>query len=192
MTKKPQEGKIEGLGNIDQIREIIFGSQMREVTQRFTKIENAMDAMRKSFEEQIPRLKTAISNENQNNMELIETKIKNLASMTKEERDALKDELNRSDKRINMAMLSLSEEQTTKLALLKKDYLANAERLEEEMAALKRTVMEELTSQLGSMEDVKVSRDVMAEVLLEMAMKIKGEGLDIPMELPPVEAPKQK
>jgi hypothetical protein len=180
--KKQVEKSMEGLGNVDQIREIIFGSQMRELNQRFSKLETALTAQSKQFESLLDDTKSQLGNEISSNMELLETKLKNLSALSQAERDAIKEELGRNDKRLNMAIHSQNEEQTTKLSLLKKEFTSESERLKAEMRTLKETIFDELEKQLGSMGDVKVSRDAMAEVLLEMAMKIKGEGIDLPLD----------
>lgn len=156
---------------------------MREFNQRFAKLEGTLDQTAKRLEERMTEIKSQLNTEIASNMELVETKLKNLVSLSKEEREALKDELLRTDKRLSMAMDSHAEEQATKLNLLKKEYATLTEHLNEEMRSLKESVMSELQTQLGSMGDIKVSRDTMAEVLLEMAMKIKGESLDFPLEV---------
>jgi DNA anti-recombination protein RmuC len=182
MKKEQEVKKVDGLGNVDQIREIIFGSQMRELDQRFGRMEASLKAMKEEVDSQLRELKAAMQSEIGNGMELLETKLKNLANLSKEEREALREELMRTDKRLNMALDSLAEEHDTKLSLMKKEAAAANERIKEELAELKRSVQSELDRRLGAMGEAKVSRDMMADVLLDMAMKIKGEGLDITVE----------
>lgn len=177
MSKK-MEGKVEGLGNVDQIREIIFGSQLREFNQRFEQMAQRIDQLSVSVEERLREQQKTLQSEIANNMELLETKFKNLSTLGKEEREALREELARNDKRVTIAFESFGEENETKLALMKKELQAGAAQLKEEMEALKAEFFRELRARLGDLSDAKVSRDVMAETLFEMAMKIKGEGLD--------------
>lgn len=180
MKKAPNtSNKVDGLGNVDQIREIIFGSQMRELDQRFGGMEKRLEEMKNSFETQVRELKQVMQSEMNSSIELLETKLKNLGNLSKEEREALREELLRTDKRLNMALDSMTEEHDTKLSLMKKDQQNEMGRIKSDLAELRQNVSRELEERLSSMGEMKVSRDAMAEVLLDMAMKIKGEGLDI-------------
>ncbi len=182
--------KVEGLGNVDQIREIIFGSQMRELDQRFSKMETALQTLKNEMAAQMREVKAQMQSELNSGIELLETKLKNLANLSKEEREALREELLRTDKRLNMALDSLGEENETKLNLLKKETQAANDRMKNELSELRRQINESLDSRLSAMGEAKVSRDAMADLLLDMAVKIKGEGLDIAVETVPNEAEK--
>jgi len=178
MNKKA-EGKVEGLGNVEQIREIIFGSQLREFNKRFEQMELRLTQLQEQMEERLREQQTTLQNEIANHSELTETKLKNLSTLSKEEREALRDELSRLDKRTTIAVESLGEEHETKLSLIKKEMQSAALQVKEEVEALKAAMSRELQARIGDVTEAKVSRDIMAETLFEMAMKIKGEGLDI-------------
>ncbi len=182
MKKETEVKKVDGLGNVDQIREIIFGSQMRELDQRFSQMEAALSTLKQETAAQLRELKSAMQSEIGNGIELLETKLRNLSNLSKEEREALREELLRTDKRMTLAISSLAEENDTKLSLMKKEQQAQNDRLKEDLNELRRSVLDELNRNLAAMEDSKVSRDNMAEVLLDMAMRLKGEGLGIALE----------
>ncbi len=174
--------KVEGLGNVDQIREIIFGSQMRELDQRFSQMDTALQTLKNEIAAQMREMKAQMQSELSSGIELLETKLKNLANLSKEEREALREELLRTDKRLNMAIDSLGEETETKLNLMKKEHQSANERMKNELGELRRQINETLDARLSAMGEAKVSRDAMADLLLDMAVKIKGEGLDIAVE----------
>lgn len=178
MSKKT-DGRVEGLGNVDQIREIIFGSQLREFNQRFEKLQQAIDGLEQSMNARMQEQQQALQNDITNNTELLETKLKNLTALSTEEREAIREEVARNDKRVSVALQSLGEENDAKLQMVKKEMQTSSAHLKEEMEKLKKTLYIELEERLGTMEDAKVSRDSMAETLFEMAMKVKGEGVEI-------------
>lgn len=168
---------MEGLGNVDQIREIIFGTQMRELDQRFTEMASSLTSLKTVMEHDMAELRTLMREEVSNATQLFETKLKNLSNLSREEREALREELGRTEKRLSMGLDSMAEEHEAKLALMKNEQQGVTQRLKEELHELKQNVASELGKGLAEMGDTRVSRDAMAEMLLEMAMKIKGEGL---------------
>ena len=155
---------------------------MRELDQRFDAMEKRLSEMKNSFEAQMRDLKQAMQNEIGSSVELLETKLKNLGNLSKEEREALREDLIRMDKRMSMALDSLTEENDTKLSLMKKDQQNEMSRIKSELVELRQNISRELDTRLSSMGEAKVSRDAMAEVLLDMAMKIKGEGIGINLD----------
>ncbi|HID35882.1 MAG TPA: hypothetical protein EYP39_00670, partial [Ghiorsea sp.] len=66
MVKKTEEKQPETaeVGNVDQIRDIIFGSQMRDYEQRFVRLEervlNEADALRSETNNRLDALETYI------------------------------------------------------------------------------------------------------------------------------------
>jgi len=147
-----QTNEPDGGGNVDQIREILFGSQTREVNQRFEKLESDI---KRSFDE----LKSKIE---QNQKDL-----KNELSEIKE--NALKQE-----KRLQHNIDLLNEELNTKHEQLYKEQLDNKNSLTENMNLLKLEILEILELKLSQMNNIKLSKDDAANIMIEAANKIKG------------------
>jgi len=143
---------LMGGGNVDQIREILFGSQTREVNQRFEKLESDM---KRSFDE----LKSKIE---QNQKDL------------KDELCEIKENALKQEKRLQRNIDLLNEELNTKHEQLYKEQLDNKNSLTENMNLLKLEILEILELKLSQMNDIKLSRDDAASIMIEAANKIKG------------------
>ena len=63
MAEITKEEMRERLGNIDQIRDIIFGAQLREYDNRFDKIDSDLSMMQQDMQARIEQVKTVLSAE---------------------------------------------------------------------------------------------------------------------------------
>jgi len=143
-------------GNVDQIREILFGSQTREVNNRFEKLESDI---KRSFDE----LKLKIE---QNQKDL------------KEELSEIKENALKQEKRLQHNIDLLNKELSTKHEQLYKEQLDNKNHLAENMNLLKLELLEILELKLSEMNNIKLSRDDAADIMIEAAMKIKSNGTE--------------
>ena len=87
------------LGNVDQIREILFGSQSRELNKRFEKLETDI---KRSFDDLKSKIEFSQKEFNQkleNEVELISKRIKNLTTTQQDEFADMKDGNLKQEKR---------------------------------------------------------------------------------------------
>ena len=63
MTQMLREEVRERLGNIDQIRDIIFGAQIREYETRFGKLESDISLLQEEMRSHVEQLKINFSSE---------------------------------------------------------------------------------------------------------------------------------
>ena len=88
---KKLSSETSELGNVDQIREILFGSQSRELNKRFEKLE--ID-IKRSFDDLKSKIEFSQKEFNQkleNEVELISKRIKNLTTVQQDEFADIKD-----------------------------------------------------------------------------------------------------
>ncbi|MEM9156339.1 MAG: hypothetical protein AAGB13_15105, partial [Cyanobacteria bacterium P01_F01_bin.33] len=64
---------------------------------------------------------------------------------------------------------------------IRTDLLRGQERLQDDMRELKANIVSQLEDYVANLQDAKVSRDAMAELLFEMGVRLKG--LDVVPEL---------
>ncbi|MEB3215198.1 MAG: hypothetical protein VKN72_02920 [Nostocales cyanobacterium 94392] len=81
MTQMLREEVRERLGNIDQIRDIIFGAQIREYETRFGKLESDISLLQQEMRSHVEQLKVCFATELKEGFQksLVHLSIDNLA-----------------------------------------------------------------------------------------------------------------
>ncbi len=174
MAEITKEEMRERLGNIDQIRDIIFGAQLREYDNRFDKIDSDLSMMQQDMQARIEQVKTVLSAEMKAAVDSLEKKVKSLTSNTQEESADLRQQIDRVNRKFSSNMEALDEAMDNQTSSLRDELGQTRDRLSEETRTLKTQVFEELDRRFSMLRDVKVSRDDMAEILFELGMRLKG------------------
>ena len=174
MAEITKEEMRERLGNIDQIRDIIFGAQLREYDNRFDKIDSDLSMMQQDMQARIEQVKTVLSAEMKAAVDSLEKKVKLLTSNTQEESADIRQQVDRVNRKFSSSMEALDEAMDNQTSSLRDELSQTRERLSEETRTLKTQVFEELDRRFSMLRDVKVSRDDMAEILFELGMRLKG------------------
>lgn len=174
MAEITKEEMRERLGNIDQIRDIIFGAQLREYDNRFDKIDSDLSMMQQDMQTRTEQIKTVLSGEMRAAVDSFEKKIKSITLNTQEESADLRQQIDRVNRKFSSSIEALDEAIDNQTSSLRDELSQTRDRLSEESRTLKTQVFEELDRRFSMLRDVKVSRDDMAEILFELGMRLKG------------------
>lgn len=174
MAEITKEEMRERLGNIDQIRDIIFGAQLREYDNRFDKIDSELSMMQQDMQARIEQIKTVLSGEMRAAVDSFEKKIKSITLNTQEESADLRQQIDRVNRKFSSSIEALDEAIDNQTTSIRDELSQSRERLSEETRTLKTQVFEELDRRFSMLREVKVSRDDMAEILFELGMRLKG------------------
>jgi len=174
MAEITKEEMRERLGNIDQIRDIIFGAQLREYDNRFDKIDSELSMMQQDMQARIEQIKTVLSGEMRAAVDSFEKKIKSISLNTQEESADLRQQIDRVNRKFSSSIEALDEAIDNQTSSIRDEVSQTRERLSEETRTLKTQVFEELDRRFSMLREVKVSRDDMAEILFELGMRLKG------------------
>lgn len=164
----------ERLGNIDQIRDIIFGSQIREIDTRFNKIESDLSNLQQDMQHRLDQVKTVLITEMRASNESLEKKLKSLALTSQEEGADVRQQIDRLNRKFSANVEALDESIDKQTTSLRDDLSQTRDKLQEEVRVLKTQVFDELERRFSLLREVKVSRDDMAELLFELGMRLKG------------------
>lgn len=174
MAEITKEEMRERLGNIDQIRDIIFGSQLRDYNSRFEKMESDLATLQQDIQDRVEQLKTVLTSEIKSSVENLDKKIKTLTSNSQEELTDLRQQTDRLNRKFSSSIEALDEALDQQTNSLREELGQTRDQLQEEVRNLKNQVLEELDRRFSLLTEVKVSRDDMAEVLFEVGMRLKG------------------
>lgn len=174
MAEITKEEMRERLGNIDQIRDIIFGSQLRDYNSRFDKIESDLALLQEDAQDRVEQLKTILTAEIKSVVENLDKKIKTLSSNAQEELTDLRQQADRLNRKFSSSIEALDEALDSQTNSLRGELGQTRDQLQDEVRGLRSQVLEELDRRFTLLTESKISRDDMAEVLFEVGMRLKG------------------
>jgi hypothetical protein len=167
--------ELPGGGNIDKIRDIIFGNQMRDYEKRFVRLEERLMKDSSELREEVKRRLEQIESHNRKELETLADRLKS----EQDERAGADQELTRevrdlgktSDKKISQL-----DEQAIKTARdLRQQLLDQGKQLSEEVRHkfddLASTIEREATELRGD----KTDRAALAGLFTEMALRLSNE-----------------
>jgi hypothetical protein len=179
MSKKTDtHSDISQIGNVDQIREILFGSQTRELNQRFDMIEKEIHSLKDEVYAKIQQNHNDFNAYVEGEFEAISKKIKSISSQQQMEFNDIRDISTKQEKRLQSSIDIVEEELNTKREQLQKSQLENRDMLRLEMKTLKDELLKALGERTTQLQDEKLSRDDAADIMMEVAIKMKGTQLE--------------
>ncbi|NET33039.1 MAG: hypothetical protein F6K19_13640 [Cyanothece sp. SIO1E1] len=162
------------LSNIDQIRDILFGSQLREHGNRLEQIETSLSVLQQEVRDRTEEVKQVLSTELQASVEGLEKKIKTFTLKDNDEKVDIRQQIDRLNGRLSNNIESLDEAIDQQTTSLRDDFLSSREKLQEDILSLRNQIFEELERRVSILTETKIARDDMAEMLFELGLRLKG------------------
>lgn len=164
----------ERLGNIDQIRDIIFGAHLREYTSRLDKAESDIASMQQDVRDRLNELKSVLAIELRNAVESIDKRLKTISASTQEETADLRQQFERINRKFTNSIETLDETVEAQRVALRDELAQTRDGLQSDNRELRSLVLEELDRHFSILREDKLSKDDMAELLFELGMRLKG------------------
>lgn len=169
------DGDPAGAGNLDKVRDILFGSQVRETDKRFSRLEERIvresSDLREEIRKKFDTLEAYIKKE-------VESLTDRLKSEQSERADATREvskELKELTKTVEKKMGQLDEQISKNQRQLRDQLLEQSKNFDGEI----RRSYEELTAMLGQavheLRSEKTDRAALADLFTELAMRLKDE-----------------
>jgi len=174
MNQLKKEEIYDKLGNIDQIRDIIFGSQLRDYNTRFDKLESDLVNFRQELIDRVQEVKSTNAIELRSAIDTMDKRIRALQLTGEEERNELRQIIDRTHRKSTSNFDKLGEDLEVTTGLLRDNLSETKAKLQDDIRNLRIYVQEELERRLSAIGNIKVSRDDMAEILFELGMRLKG------------------
>lgn len=174
MNQMNKDDVRERLGNIDQIRDIVFGAQLREYDNRFSKLESDILRLQQEMRSQIEQLKANLTVELKAGVEALDKKLKSLSLTTQEEAADLRQQVDRMNRKFSGSVQSLDETLDSQVTSIRDELFQNKTQVQDDIMALRDLILEELDRRFSDLTDTKVSKDDIAETLFALGMRIKG------------------
>jgi hypothetical protein len=174
MTEINRDQIRERLGNIDQIRDIIFGAQLREYDSRIDKIESNLALLQQEMRDRIDQSKTSCLTEIRTVADTLEKKIKSLILTHQNENADIRQTVDLVNKKFSNSIESLDQTIDSQTNSLQTNLSETKEKIQGEIMSLRVQIFEELERRFSMMKDTKIAKDDLAEILFELGLRIKG------------------
>ena len=168
-------GEVHEGANVDKIRDILFGSQMRDYEKRFIRLEERLAKDAASLREETKKRLEALEGFVHQEVDSLGERLKN----EKVERtDALKDlerEMHESAKSLDKKHSHLDDELAKGTAELRARILEQSKALTSEIESKHRDLSASLEREVQILQGDKTDRKALADLFTELAMRLKEE-----------------
>jgi DNA anti-recombination protein RmuC len=168
-------GKLAESGNIDKIRQILFGNQMRDYEKRFSRLEERLlkesadlrDETRKRFD----ALETFIKNE----MEALTGRLQSEQRTREESAQSLSRELQESSKSLEKKLGDFDEQNSRSQRDLRQQILDQSKSLSDEIRHKNEEIKAALAREVAELSHDKTDRAALAALFSEVALRLNDE-----------------
>jgi exonuclease VII large subunit len=181
MTDIAKEEMKDRLGNIDQVRNLLFGHKIKEYEQQFAnsdrrleKLEAELSSFQSEMRDRLSALQESLASEIRSGLDSLEKKLKYLSLTTHEEISKLQQANDLTNQKLSQGVEALDKKINHQVSFLRNEVTQTQEKLEGELQSLKTHFFAEFEKGMSEVKDGKVSRTDLAEVLFELCLKIKG------------------
>lgn len=177
--KNPANGELREGANVDKIRDILFGNNMREYEKRFARLEERLtkssEALREDLKKRFDSLESYVREE----LESLGTRMKTEKS---ERSEALKDltrETRDNAKALEKKLSQLEEQLDSAHTELRTKILEQSKALGSQIQKSKDELEAALEREAEALRTDKTDRAMLADLFTEMSLRLKDE-LELP------------
>lgn len=175
MSRHGENGTFDESGNVDRIRNILFGSQMRDYDGRFQKLEERLareaGELRGDLQRQLQALEAFMKGE----VESMTNRVKTEQSERVQAIQQLAHEMGETVKGLELKISNLDSQAAKDIRDLRGQLLEQSKTLGEEMKEKHDQMKGRLEHEAGQIRDAMTGREALAEMLTEVAMRLKNE-----------------
>jgi len=168
----------KSMNNVDQIRDLIFGSQLKEFDERFETLNKTIRNVEEKMVQTFKEAHVKLQRETERSVEALEQKIDNLSTITQKERNKLKELIDTTEETLQVQIKNQKDEFLTKLKIMKENMEDENEKINQNLTQMRTQIENMLHEGLSDLGEEKLSRDMMAGMLLDVAMKIQGTDVN--------------
>jgi len=174
ITGKPPAGEqlSVGAGNVDKIRDILFGSQMQDYDRRFDRLEKRVDKTIAEIRDDMTKRLDALEKYNKREIETLLNRLASEADSRTEADKELSHELSDTNKKLRQ----LTDSTTNAQRELHKEILDQSKSLRDEIREKNAALSAELAAAVSALTAEKVARVELANHLVEVARRLSGDG----------------
>jgi hypothetical protein len=170
-----ESGADTGAGNIDKIREIIFGSNMRDYEMRFARLEEALrkesSDMREAMRQRLETLETYVHKE----LAALEARLKTERDERSENHSRLANELSGASASIFKKIGEFESQEAQAKREIRNDLLQQSKELTEALRLKGEELVALLERRAGELHHSKTDRAALAGMFNELALRLTDQ-----------------
>jgi hypothetical protein len=174
-NEQQQNGAIDESQNVDRIRNILFGSQMRDYDGRFQKLEERMaeqaDATRRDLQQRLEALEAFMKGE-------VESMMNRLRAENAERNQALgklAQDLVETARGLDLKISNLDQQAAKDTRDLRQQLLDQSKRLADEIREKHEQMKAGVEHESQQIRSAMTGREALAEMLSEVSLRLKNE-----------------
>jgi len=170
---------LSGGGNLDKVRDILFGGQMRDYEKRFNRLEDRLikecSNIREDIKKRLDSLETYIMQE----VEALNEGLKAEQSQRDETSKEIAQELKDTTKTLEKKIGQLDEQTSQKQRELRQQILDQSKSLDDDMRQKYESILAVIEREVQELRSDKTDRSTLAALLTQVAMRLNNE-FDMP------------
>jgi hypothetical protein len=181
MSELSKQEIKEKLGNIVQIRDLLLGDKIEEydrnslqTEKRLAELESKLANFQAATETRFLEMKRSMAEEIAILRDSLEKKLKYLSLTTHEETNKLQQNLTIANKKTSQQIEILQNSVNRQLSLVNNELSQTKEAVSTDLQNLKKQILQLLDEKASEIQEEKVGRSDLAEILFEICLKVKG------------------
>jgi hypothetical protein len=164
-----------GGANLDKVRDILFGSQLREVERRFARLEERLIKETSDLREDVKKRLEALDSYMRKETESLAGQLKAEHHDRMESHDSVSRDLKETGRSLERRLSTLDEQSSKAQRELRQQMLDQHQRLSDDIRQKVDEVLAALARETGELRSDKADRAALATLLTEMAMRLTNE-----------------
>jgi hypothetical protein len=175
----PRSMTDQGPGNVDKIRDILFGNQMRDYEARFSRLEESLHKESQDLKETTRRRFDNLEDYLKKELESIETRLRSESEERSEAVRQLSRELRELSDALYRKLRETQEQNSAAERSIRRDLLQKSQEIGDEIRAKTEQLSTVMERRAGELRNDKADRAALAALFTEVAMRLNNE-FDIP------------
>lgn len=174
MAKHPENGSRPAPDHIEQIRDIILGPQIREYDDRFKRVATDIGKCRQETQAQIEERAEALGSEIAAHRRAFDAELHELGSKLRQESSDVQKQLERAIAGVADDFSLRLKKAAEASEALRSELTDTKAKLQSEIRAAGEKLSKELEAHVAALREGKISKETLAEMLEELALRLKG------------------
>jgi hypothetical protein len=174
-NSETHNGEIDESGKVDRIREILFGSQMRDYDGRFQRLDERLTREAGDARADTQKRLEALENFLKGALESISNRLNTEQSERGQAIEKLARDLSETGRSLELATKNLAEHSDREIHVLRQQLLDQSKALSDEIRDKHDQMKAGLDREAEQIRGAMTGREALAEMLSEVALRLKNE-----------------
>ncbi|MDD3471687.1 MAG: hypothetical protein PHS86_02800 [Syntrophaceae bacterium] len=170
-----QTSVLAGTGNVEKIRDILFGTQMREYEKRFVRLEDRMQKEVNGLKDELFKNFESLEKYMKKEFELLNERLEKEQDDRGSALRKLNEELKETSSNIERKILQTEDKLNRRSRELHEQILEQSKSLSDEIRQKHDAISELLDKEAQELRTDKVERADLSELMMEMAMRLSNK-----------------